>query len=77
MKITTVGIDLAKNVFQVHGGALATLCGDPPSRGRRLQRRGVDQYLDHPRSGFRGIHCGGASDMTAAWARSVNPIKGQ
>jgi hypothetical protein len=37
----------------------------------------VDQYLDHPRSGFRGIHCGGASDMTAAWARSVNPIKGQ
>jgi transposase len=64
MKITTVGCDLAKNVFQVHGvdehGKVVLK--------KQLRRRQVAEFFAHPPSCLIGMEACGSAHY---WARSV------
>ncbi len=64
MKITTVGIDLAKNIFQVHG---ADREGTPVLR-RKLRRSGMLKFFEALEPCLIGLEaCGGAHH----WAREL------
>lgn len=64
MKITTIGLDLAKNIFQVHG---VNAAGEVCVR-RRLRRRDVLAFFDKLEPCLVGMEaCAGAHH----WARAV------
>ena len=67
MQITTIGIDLAKNVFQVHG---ANECGRTVLR-KQLRREQVTTFFANLPTCLIGTEaCGGAHH----WARKLQAL---
>ncbi len=70
MKITTVGIDLAKNVFQVHG---------VDERGKAVLRKRLGSAISsssskRPESSVSSSGSGGKA-TGRAWAKALTPSK--
>ena len=64
MEITTIGLDIAKNVFQVHGANAAGLAVPR----RKLRRADVLEFFQDPPRCLVGIEaCGPAHH----WAREI------
>ena len=62
--VSTIGLDLAKHVFQVHGADIA----GPPLFNRKLRRGEVLRFFEKLPSCLVGIEaCGGAH----YWAREI------
>ena len=67
MHVTTIGVDLAKNVFQIHG---VDQCGKPVLK-KRLSRTGFVQFMAKLPPCLVGMEvCGGANH----WSRTLDGL---